>query len=288
MIWTCIWRVNSRMTNRAAPLSLFARDYGHGPRKALALHCTLAHSGAWKRLASVLSDDLTITALDLPGHGRSPDWDGSGDLTDTVVDAILPFLQEPVDLIGHSYGAVVALRLAIEHPEKVRSLSLFEPVWVAIARLDGPAEAAWNDAHMAEIEAAIDKGDPETAARMFMRVWGDGRRWADLPAELREGSTRRISFLSGSHSAIDGDNRGLIPRLGQITVPSVVMDGSASPALIKVVQDGIARRLGRSRRVTFNGVAHMGPITHPQLVAEEIRKTLVLCAPDLAPDLART
>ncbi len=255
-------------------MKLFSRQYGQGARKAVALHCSLAHSGAWKRLASVLEDDLTITALDLPGHGQSPDWDGQGDLTDAVIESVLPFLEEPVDLIGHSYGAVVALRLALDHPDRVRSLSLFEPVLMAIAKTDGPDEAAWNARLMAEIVAELAKGEAETAARLFMRVWGDGRRWADLPQDLREGSTRRIGFIGHSRPAIDDDNRGLIPRLSNVTVPAVIMDGGESPPLMKVVQDGIASRLGNARRVTFDGLAHMGPVTHPQLVADEIRKTL--------------
>ncbi|SHI63567.1 Pimeloyl-ACP methyl ester carboxylesterase [Shimia gijangensis] len=255
-------------------MKLFSRQYGQGARKAVALHCSLAHSGAWKQLASVLDRDLTITAVDLPGHGQSPDWDGQGDLTDAVVEAVLPFLGEPVDLIGHSYGGVVALRLAIEHPEKVRSLSLFEPVLMAVSSLDNPDEAAWNEGLMAEIDAELTKGDAEAAARLFMRVWGDGRRWADLPRELRKGSARRIGFIGSSRPAIDQDNRGLIPRLQAVSVPAVVMDGAQSPSLMKVVQDGIARRLGNARRVTFDGLAHMGPITHPHLVADEIRRTL--------------
>lgn len=225
-------------------------------------------------MGSVLDHDLTITALDLPGHGQSPDWDGVGDLTDAVVEEVLPFLSEPVDLIGHSYGGVVALGLAIEYPEKVRSLSLFEPVLMAIAREDGPEEFAWNEQLMARVDAELAQGDPEAAARIFMRVWGDGRRWADLPLELREGSARRIGFIGQSRPAIDNDNRGLIPRLGEVSVPAVVIDGAHSPPLMKVVQDGIARRLGNARRITIDGAAHMGPITHPQLMAFEIRKTL--------------
>ena len=156
----------------------------------------------------------------------------------------------------------------------VRSLSLFEPVLMAIARTDGPEEAVWNDALMAEVGAYVANGDPETGARTFMRVWGDGRRWADLPNELREGSTRRIGFIASSRPGIDEDIGQIIPRLGQITVPTVLMDGADSPPLMKVVQNGIAARMPNARRVTFQGQAHMGPITHAADVAREIGVTL--------------
>ncbi|WP_299352339.1 alpha/beta hydrolase [uncultured Shimia sp.] len=255
-------------------MELFSQDFGTGPRKAIALHCSLAHSGAWKRVAQCLSEMLTIRAFDLPSHGKSPDWQGPEDLTQMTVDALLPHLTEPVDLIGHSFGGVVCLRLALERPEMVRSLSLFEPVLMAIAREDGPREAAWNDALMRDVGDQIARGDPEAGARIFMRVWGDGRRWADLPRDLREGSTRRIGFIASSRPGIDEDNGHIIPRLGRISVPTVLMDGGESPPLMKVVQDGIAARIPNARRVTFAGQAHMGPITHASDVAREIAVTL--------------
>ena len=255
-------------------MHLFHRDYGHGPRKAIALHCSLSHSGSWKRVATCLEDQLTIRAFDLPSHGKSPDWDGAGDLTWSIVEAVIPYLTEPVDLIGHSLGALVSLHLALERPEMVRSLSLFEPVLMSIADEDDKTEAAWNHALMDEVAAAVAQGDPETAARTFMRVWGDGRKWADLPQELREGSTQRIEFIGTGHPRIGWDLRQINSRLGQINVPAVLMDGLASPRMIQIVQDGIAARIPGARRVTIEGAGHMGPITHAAEVAREIAVTL--------------
>ena len=46
-----------------------------GSAPTLALHCALAHSGAWQALVQALRDRLSVVAPDLPGHGRSADWD---------------------------------------------------------------------------------------------------------------------------------------------------------------------------------------------------------------------
>ena len=257
-----------------APLALFSREFGTGPRKALALHCSLAHSGAWRGVAEQLGEALTITALDLPGHGKSAPWSGQGDLTQETLDAVLPFVTEPVDLIGHSFGGVLSLLIALHRPEMVRSLSLFEPVLMAIAREDAPDQHQWNRNHMAEVDAHIEAGDPAMGARLFLRVWGDGRPWDALPEELRKAATRLIPFIGASQPALAEDNAGIIPRLGEIDVPCVLMDGGQSPALMHVVQDGLAARLPRARRVTFADAGHMGPITHAAEVAAEIRKTL--------------
>ena len=59
---------------------LAPRQNGAGARQVFALHCTMAHAGAWRGLAGALSDDVTITAIDMCRHGISPDWDGQGEL----------------------------------------------------------------------------------------------------------------------------------------------------------------------------------------------------------------
>jgi pimeloyl-ACP methyl ester carboxylesterase len=109
-----------------------------GPSDAppvLALHCSLSHAGEWSALAARLTG-LRLVAADQPGHGRQPDWDGHSDLHAQAVReaaAMAAVLGAPVDVIGHSFGATVALRLALEQPELVRRLVLVEPVLFAAA-----------------------------------------------------------------------------------------------------------------------------------------------------------
>ncbi len=262
-----------------ATLPLHSRIFGHGPEQALALHCSLAHSGAWKGIAGALDDELSIQALDLPSHGRSPDWDGTGDLTEASLKAVLPYLDRPMHLIGHSYGGVLALMLALERPEYVKSISVYEPVLMAVANEDAPELGDWNREHMREVNGHIKAGDPAMAARLFMRVWGDGRRWDDLPAELREGSTRRITFIGDSQPAIMEDNQGVVARLGNIKAPLLVMDGGESPELMHIVQEGIAARVEGAVHRRFEGQAHMGPVTNPKDVAAEILSNIRRATP---------
>lgn len=80
------------------------------------LHCANAHAGAWRGVALALQDSLHLIAPDGLGHGNAPDWDGQGDYHAAATDRARAFLTEPMDLIGHSFGATVALRLAIETP----------------------------------------------------------------------------------------------------------------------------------------------------------------------------
>jgi pimeloyl-ACP methyl ester carboxylesterase len=128
-----------------------------------------------------------MTAFDLPGHGRSADWDGISDYQSLSTQIAGNFITDPIDVIGHSFGATVALRLAVEQPEKVRSLILIEPVVFAVAGQDVPARLVVAQPYRNALQAALDKGDYLAATRALVEVWGDGTQWE---AFARDPATR--------------------------------------------------------------------------------------------------
>lgn len=252
------------------------RTYGQGPRKALAIHCTLAHSGTLTGLGEALSDRLTTVAYDLPSHGGSSDWDGTGNLHDVATDMGRALLTEPMDLIGHSFGATVAMRLAIEHPELVRSLTMFEPVYFAGAIEDDPASLHAALSINKEFNEAWEQGDTYLAARLFNRDWGDGTKWADFSDRARTYMADRIHFVAGSAAFLEHDSAGLLigNKFARAKMPALLLQGATSAPIADIINASIARRLPDVTRVTIEGAGHMAPITHPQLVAATIRAQL--------------
>ncbi|MGB3553970.1 MAG: alpha/beta fold hydrolase, partial [Jannaschia sp.] len=100
-------------------------------RQVLALHCALAAGSAWRPLGAVL-EGVTLIAPDLPGHGRAPSFDGNGDYMDAALETALAAMPDgKLDVVGHSYGGALALRLLADHPDRVRSLAVIEPVLFA-------------------------------------------------------------------------------------------------------------------------------------------------------------
>lgn len=253
----------------------FWQKMGQGPRPALLIHCSLAHSGAWASVMAHLGDMLTATAFDLPGHGRSGAWQGEGDFHDLSTAVARDLLGTgPVDVIGHSFGATVALRLGLEHPEKIRSLTLIEPVLFAAAR--GTEAAADATADHATVTAALESGDSETAAQLFMRRWGTGQKWADLPDVQRAMLAARIGLIPATDPALFGDCAGLLTPDGleALHVPVLLIEGANSPPVIGAIHAALAARLPDARRETISGAAHMAPVTHPGAVAAAIRGML--------------
>ncbi len=253
-------------------------SYGQGPRAALMIHCALADSANWGPLARDLSGALTMTAFDMPGHGRSARWDRRGEVQGVTAGIAADFLGGPTDIIGHSFGATVALRLAVERPELVRSLVLIEPVFFAVARHVTPDTFAAQAAHDAAQSAALRAGEAHRAARAFTETWGDGTPWDDLPESRREQLAEQMHLVEAGADAIYGDAGGMLAPgvLEGTRAPVLIVEGSASPAIIEAVCEGLAARLPRAERAVIMGAAHMAPVTHAPQVAAEILRFLSL------------
>ena len=243
---------------------IYWQGFGSGARRVLAIHCGLAHSGAWRSVASALGNDLALTAFDLPGHGESDPWDGQGDYGARCVEVAGAFLKEPMDVIGHSMGALVALRLALRQPDKIRSLVLIEPVLFAAAR--GFAEYDQHETEMAPYYAALEDGDLAAAVRAFTDVWGSGVPMRE--AQLKSAVSRIHLVTAARGLNYDLDHEVLQDgALDGLRMPVLILRGAKSPAIISRVAEELSRRLAIARVRTVEGAGHMLPLTHPVEVA---------------------
>ena len=258
--------------------------YGQGARAALMIHCSLASGTSWGGMARHLSGALTMTAFDLPGHGRSAEWGADAwrdvEIQDQVTQIAASFADDisvsPVDVIGHSFGATVALRLAVEYPHLVRSFVLIEPVFFAVAYRDRPDLGAAHDAVVADFMAAQVAGDHAGAAREFTALWGDGTPWAAVPDVRCAKLALQMPLIAAAESALFGDVGGMLVEgvLEAVEQPVLLVEGSRSPAIIRAIHDGLAVRLPDAQCVMVMGAGHMAPITHAQQVSAEVLRFL--------------
>jgi lipase len=263
-------------TSVLAGHSTYWQVFEGGPRNVLAIHCSLAHSGIWAGVADDLKDFATLVAFDLPMHGKSAPWDGARDLHDLSTDIATAQLDEPMDLIGHSFGATVALRLAARHPDRVRSLILIDPVLFAAAEYADRKVFDGQKAEAARLSHDMAHHGAEQATRGFVSVWGDGRKWDSLPPHVRKYMVDRIGFVLATEAATLHDSRGLLANgvLDPVTMPVLLVQGGETHPVVDAICAGLAGRVRNPHRVTIDGAGHMIPVTHAAQLAATIRAFL--------------
>lgn len=250
------------------------RSFGEGPARVLALHCGLGQSGMWKGIAADLASRATLVAPDLPGHGRSGPFPEGRDVHDTATDAMRPFFEPGMHLVGHSFGATVALRLAIEAPRPPASLTLIEPVFFAAAR-----GSALHDSHHKEEQAFFDAyvtGDLMQAARIFNRLWGGGLPWDGFPDRVQQEMAARMPFVAATEPSLWQDSHAMLApgQIESLTCPVTLIRGAETVPVIAEVHRGLAARLPDARDIAIPGAGHMVPLTQAKAVARAIAEAL--------------
>jgi lipase len=252
------------------------REAGGG-EPALLLHCGLAHSGAFGPLMARLGDRLAMRALDLPGHGGT-DWDPDRDIQDQALEDARAMLAEtgPAHVIGHSFGGTVALRLGVEAPGLVRSLTLIEPVMFAFLADAGHPGYEAEIAAEGPFHDAVRAGDWRAAADAFLARWGTAGGLAALPGPQADYILARMPTIVASEPAIlRRDGRKLhLGDLRGLNMPVLLIEGAESPAVVGAILDAIVAVLPQARRVTVPGAGHMLPVTHPDAVSGALRDLL--------------
>lgn len=255
-------------------LQPFYREAGAGPT-VVCLHSNASHAGQWRALMDLLADRFRIVAVDSYGAGRTADWPSPTEiaLADEVA-LVAPLLQSDPDgvhLVGHSYGAAVAIKAALSHPGRVRSLALYEPTLFALVDRDAPRPNATEGIQAAVRKAAacLDRGEAEGAARAFIDFWMGEGSFDAVPAERRPAivescrNVRRWAHALMTEPTTPDDLR-------RLRLPVLCMVGGRSPPSSRSVADLLAATLPHARRVDFPQLGHMAPVTHPAPVNDAI------------------
>jgi pimeloyl-ACP methyl ester carboxylesterase len=235
------------------------------------IHCGLGRAKNWRPFLDALGGDLSPLLIELPGHGLAEDYDETRDYSDQAVELALDEMPStPVPLIGHSLGAALALRIAIERPYRVSSLVLIEPVLFAAIRGRWAFERLERD--LLSFSKKVDAGENATAVKEFHKLWGDGRAWQDLPVDDRSYMMARIGLIPKANPLLWDDRQNLLRegRLEALDMPVTFVDGETTHPAIPEIISALGDRIPDAEWVSVKGAGHMVPITHPEQVVQAV------------------
>lgn len=255
-------------------LTPFFREVGAGPG-VVCLHSNASSSAQWRALMERLAPKFRVLAPDSYGAGKSPAWptDRPVRLRDeaALLESVFARAGEPFALVGHSYGAAVALITALAQPQRVRALALYEPTLFALLDAESPPpnEADGIRAAVAGAAAALDAGNTAGAAECFIDFWMGKGAWARTPEARKGPIADAVVNVRGWASALFGEPTPL-ESFAALSVPVLYMTGKESPASSLGVARLLTKTLPRLEVIEFEGLGHMGPVTHPDVVNEAI------------------
>ncbi len=261
--------------NRPEP---FCREAGAGPG-VVCIHSNASNSVQWRGLMDQLAPSFHVLAPDSYGSGKSPEWpsDRVISLHDEValIEPVLAHAGVPLALVGHSYGAAVALIAALAHPGRVRALALYEPTLFALldAQQPAPNEADGIRRAVASAAAALDEGNPDAAAGHFIDYWMGAGSWQQTPPTRKAPITDSVKNVRRRAHALMTEPTPLA-AFRSLDIPVLCMVGKRSTASAHGVARLLAAALPRVEVLEFDALGHMGPITHADVVNEAVARFL--------------
>jgi pimeloyl-ACP methyl ester carboxylesterase len=248
----------------------WVRDIGFGP-SVVCLHANASTSAQWRTLSERLAPNFRVLAPDGIGAGNAPGWpsDRPASLGDEVA-ALVPVFEAAGPrffLVGHSYGAAVALKAALVQPERVCGLALYEPTLFSLLDQESPGHEAANGIRWAVADAArsVAAQNHSAAGERFVDYWMGIGSWHRMPETRRAAIGATMINVNAWGGALFGEPTPL-HAFRDLDVPVLYMMGAQSPASSRGVGRLLAQTLPNVSAIEFSELGHMGPVTHAELV----------------------
>jgi pimeloyl-ACP methyl ester carboxylesterase len=272
-------------TDRTVPgdgVSLHARDWGGDGTPVVLLHGLASNARIWDGVAQRLAGaGRRVVALDQRGHGESEQPAGGYDFATVCRDLAAAVaalgLQLPV-LVGHSWGANVALQYAAERSEAVAGLVLVDGGFLGVADWPGMTRELARE-RLAPPRFAVPLEDwLARAGRFAAGAAGSGwvRDFLRAGVDVDDRGVARARFPFDNHLQVvdalyDQRPSALYPRVGC----PVLLCPAAEDELAAAKQDAVARALRLlpdARAIWFEDTMHDIPLQRPAELAAELAR----------------
>lgn len=240
-------------------------------RPLVLVHGTTADHTRWDTVLDLFEPHATVCAIDRRGRGGSGDAEyyaieREAEDVAAVVDALATETGGPVDLFGHSHGAICSLEAA-RLTENLRALVLYEPPVVY-------DPDTYPEGLVERLDDLLTEGRREDVVATFFREMvgmtedqlASFRRLPAWPARVAAAHTLPREERVGLEYARDFE----ADRFGSITVPTLMLRGSDSPSFLRKSTETVAAALPNAEITVLEGQQHVAMDTAPQLVAGSV------------------
>ena len=243
-------------------------------------------------LGARLSRRLRVIIPDRPGQGYSAP--GLGPLASPAYQVTLlrEVLRErgvtgPLLVVGHSFGGLIALRYALDNPDRVQGLVVINPTTHPRPRGIRGVQRVFDLLMKPSINYTV---LPPMFMMMMDRVATRIFRPEPPPPDYADRSRLGLALMAKRFSGSLQEYSGLrdqltdhVARYPALRVPTVIIAGTADPVVPPQIHaEALAQALPRARMIRIPGAGHMAHHAHAELIAAEIER-LAGCAGGATP-----
>lgn len=261
---------------QAGRVRFHVQQMGSGPVMLL-LHGTGAATHSWRDLMPILAKHFTVIAPDLPGHGFTTGRPAGGlsmpGMARAIGDLLSALSVEPAVIVGHSAGAAIAVRMALDgiaHPAALIGLNPALMPFPGLAARIFPtlAKLLFVNPFAPHIFARIAAGEGE-AGRFLTR--STGSRIDARGAEFYGRLFRRAGHCAGAITMMaEWDLDALYKDLPRLSVPMLLIHGDADAAVPLSGVEHVAAMMPGATVEALPGLGHLAHEEDPALVAKRI------------------
>jgi pimeloyl-ACP methyl ester carboxylesterase len=253
---------------------IYYEDTGSGPATIVFAHGLLCNTHLFDHQVTAFKDRYRCITFDFRGHGQSEVTSSGYDmdtLTEDAAGLIRALNAGPCHFLGLSMGGFVAMRLAIGHPDLVRSLML-----LSTSADEEPPENLFRYKLMSFIARWVSRRLVASKVKDIMF----GKKFRTDPAREAEREEWRQRFLANNRTGASRAARGVFSRLpvydriGDIHVPTLIIVGEDDVATKPEKAHRMHGRIAGSKLVVIPGSGHTVTVEEPGAVNKAILEFL--------------
>lgn len=289
---------NSKSTNQTdflekAPLNLIdignqklaVRHYKGEGIPLVFIHGTLEDHSSWTDVASILTQTIPnpIITYDLRGHSCSKlEIMEQGTIFQDATDAVNLVKALGYDsaiFVGHSYGANISIKIAIQYPQFANSIILYEPPVFGLLKekeIYHPGLAQATQLFSTSMDM-IAKGQVENGIKIFIEnmAFGPGS-WTEQ-LDFHHQQIMLINYETYIDQAKDNTRLNLnVRKLNEYNGSITLLSGTHSLMHFQACIKELSLILDDENSHIIKGAGHAGVFTHPNIVANSIVNSLSL------------
>jgi len=227
------------------------------------IHGSYATTSTWKKMVEQLAVSHRCISIKLPGHCGTPDPE---DFSSPTIETELEILEnvvnslteEPIHLVGHSFGGVIALAQALKGNLNISQLSLFEPVAVSV--LDQEKRAVVKT-FLTKYRHDVSQNVP-FACGQVIEFWGGEGAFESLPDFIKDGMEPLVANNIRHWDSEAVMDYKLID-LQKLSIPTRLICGTKSNPVAHAICDHLNKQMPHSKKYIIEGASHFLVTSHP-------------------------